>query len=316
MIKISIIICTYNRCELLINTLNSLKKLETFKEFDYEVLVIDNNSIDNTNKIIINYERIFEGKLRYFIEKSQGLSFSRNRGILESKGEIIAFTDDDCIVDNKWLIGIYKSFIPQDVKCVGGRIVPIWEIAKPRWLIKELYGRLALLDYGNESFQISDEKYNIFGANMAFRKTLFANNCFFNTKLGRRGNRLFSGEDSAVISKIVKSKEKVIYQADILVQHFISKDRMNKKYFRRWHIDTGVSYAMMPDTENVKHIIFNIPRYQVRLFMKTIYCYFISLLTMNQDYFFYECKLFYFISYFKTKISIAVKKPDNIATPL
>jgi glycosyltransferase involved in cell wall biosynthesis len=304
---ITVVICTYNRWGLLKRTLDSLLEQEISESFDYEVLLVDNNSDDRTKEVVESYLPRFYGKLKYLFEPKQGKSYALNRALIEAKGEVIAFTDDDCIVDNKWLEYICKSFLLNEVKCVGGRIVPIWEIDRPRWLIRRLYGRLALLDYGDKSFKITDDKHNIYGANMAFRKDLFVKYGLFDTELGRKGKRLYSGEDSAFIYNIVKNKENVMYQADLIVQHFISKDRMNKKYFRKWHYDAGISSAILVEQEDKKKIIYSIPRYKIKIFIITLVEYLKALILFKKELFFFECRLIYFISYFKCKLLEKVK---------
>lgn len=103
---ISVIIPTYNRCDLLKATLTSLLDQYLDPGFVYEVLVIDNNSTDRTKDAVENLLGSFQGRLRYFFEKQQGKSFALNRGLNEARGEILAMTDDDCRLDKNWLVSI------------------------------------------------------------------------------------------------------------------------------------------------------------------------------------------------------------------
>ena len=96
--------------------------------------------------------------VRYIFEEKQGQSHARNRGIREAYGEIIAFTDDDVIVEKEWVLNIKKAFEKNNVACVGGKILPIWEIPKPNWLTQDLYSYLGLLDYGDRSFYLDSPK--------------------------------------------------------------------------------------------------------------------------------------------------------------
>jgi len=103
---ISIVICTYNRSALLKKALDSVLNINTRPEISYEVIVIDNNSTDDTQSVVKSNEPKFDGRLKCFIELNKGLSNARNRGIKESEGGIIVFTDDDVKVDRDWILSI------------------------------------------------------------------------------------------------------------------------------------------------------------------------------------------------------------------
>ena len=96
---ISIIICTYNRSESLKRTLQSLKEMSVSDDIEWELLIVDNNSTDNTREAVNDFTKTSGLNCRYVFESKQGLSNARNRGVKEACGEIIAFTDDDVIVD-------------------------------------------------------------------------------------------------------------------------------------------------------------------------------------------------------------------------
>jgi glycosyltransferase involved in cell wall biosynthesis len=96
----------------------------------WEVILVDNNSDDDTRLVFEEFEKHYESKIRYIFEEKRGISHARNRGIKAARGEIIAFTDDDVIVDNYWIQNIEKAFKEHnDVACVGGKILPVWEIS-------------------------------------------------------------------------------------------------------------------------------------------------------------------------------------------
>src|SRR4051794_17325807 len=94
---VSIVISTYNRCSMLPLALESVLRQDT-PGFSYEVVVVDNNSTDNTRNVIRSFESCSDGKLRYFFEAKQGLSHGWNTGIDASLAPIIAFTDDDQVM--------------------------------------------------------------------------------------------------------------------------------------------------------------------------------------------------------------------------
>src|SRR6266481_9947381 len=119
--KISIVIATYNRSSELDLTLNSLKAIDTSSVDDWEILVIGNNCTDETSAVVAACEPEFSGRLRYIEERRQGLSYARNRGMDESRFDIIAFLDDDVDVDPFWLQGLVTAYETEECGGVGGR---------------------------------------------------------------------------------------------------------------------------------------------------------------------------------------------------
>src|SRR5215510_14520334 len=105
--KYSVIIATYNRAEELVKTLESLKNLES--NGPWEVIIVDNNSSDNTREVVLERVDSFPVPLRYVSETEQGRSAALNAGIHASQGEILAITDDDVRVDPKWLVNAERA---------------------------------------------------------------------------------------------------------------------------------------------------------------------------------------------------------------
>lgn len=241
---ISIIICTYNRCESLKDTLNSLLAQELDGEFSYEVIVVDNNSKDKTKEIVEGYISKFNGKLKYLFEPKQGKSYALNKGINEAGGEIIAFTDDDCVVDRAWVKEIAKTFKKNNAGVAGGIINPIWLSEKPRWLGDRLYGRLAIQNYGDTPFIVSSKSNLPFGANFSFKKDLFYRYGLFDEKMKL-------AMDTEICLRLLKNGVKIFYNPQIAVSHKIDPSRLKKSYFYRWSYQRGSLY---------KHIIENYKR--------------------------------------------------------
>jgi glycosyltransferase involved in cell wall biosynthesis len=117
---VSVVVCTYNRAELLRDTLASLKVQETGAGFSYEVVVIDNASTDDTPRVIERAACDSPVLLRGVREPKPGVAAARNRGIREAIGEWIAFFDDDQVAEPSWLREMLKFARERDVYCVGG----------------------------------------------------------------------------------------------------------------------------------------------------------------------------------------------------
>src|ERR1700757_4351034 len=106
--NISVIVCTYNRCDELALTLESLANSLLPPPTVWEIIVVDNNSNDKTKEAVELFVRRFPGRFRYLCEARQGKSYALNAGIRDARGEILVFTDDDVVVEATWLDNLTK----------------------------------------------------------------------------------------------------------------------------------------------------------------------------------------------------------------
>src|SRR5215471_10901315 len=152
--QITVVVSTYNRCEMLPAALEHLLEQET-GGICYEVIVVDNNSSDATREVVRRIIGEGHPNLRYVFEPKQGSSFARNAGIAAATAEIIAFVDDDVVVAKDWIATIKQAFEDQpEIDCIGGKVVPIWSAPIPKWLNSDHWMPLALQDYGNNQLTI------------------------------------------------------------------------------------------------------------------------------------------------------------------
>lgn len=239
---ITIGICTWNRQALLQSTLESLTKLRA-DGISYEIIVVDNNSTDGTAAVLQSY--LTRLPLRVVFESRQGLSHARNALVEAARGRHLIWTDDDVLVDPGWLAAYARAFAAwPDLAVFGGPIDPWYEETPPAWLppaIKAIGGIYLVVATPDGPISAGDARLP-FGANMAFRTDVLRQFPFDPT-LGRNGNFLASGEESAVIQGILALGHRGHWVPDATVQHFIPAKRLTLGYVRKWYHDHGSSLA-------------------------------------------------------------------------
>ena len=226
-ILISVGVCTYNRAEFLKGAIQSLCNQTLHPSF-YEIIIVDNNSKDNTHAVADEFCRCYPN-VRYCLETEQGLSHARNRSWREARGEYVAYIDDDCKVPEQWL-AVAKDIIERVSPSVfGGPFYPFYNTAKPRWY-KDSYG-------SHEPFKEArilngKECIKIYGGNMFFCTRLLKTMGGFKARLGMSGNNIGYGEetDMHLMIHAKMPDELFYYDPNLYVYHLVQ----GKKLTLRW----------------------------------------------------------------------------------
>ncbi|MFW5726410.1 MAG: glycosyltransferase [bacterium] len=229
---LSIIICTYNREEFIGKTLEHVAR-QSLDAPLYEAIVVNNNSTDRTESICQEFiSKHPESNIRHVVETQQGHSYARNRGIAESKGDLIAYIDDDAFVREDFATNIINFFkkMPQ-VQAIGGKVIPVYQTESPAWMTPYLLPLVSALDMGEKARPFRGRKFPI-GANVTFRKTVFERYGSFNVKLGRIGSGLMGGDEKEMIFRMKKEGEQIWYVPDVVVEHIIPPKRLQMSYIR------------------------------------------------------------------------------------
>jgi glycosyltransferase involved in cell wall biosynthesis len=297
---ITIIVCTYNRSQILRSTLESMLVQKYNVDFSFEVLVVNNNSTDDTQDVIDYFVRNYSDKFRTIFEKRQGKSFALNSGIQAANGEILAFTDDDVIVSNVWLQEIYNCVQIYDADCIFGKIFPIWPNCEiPSWLKGESFfkGKLGILDYGEEAFNINTKSHQFYGANFAIKKTVIDKIGLFKEDLGVVGGEYFFGEDTDFFLRILAAEFKIYYSPNASVRHKIQEKCLTKQYFYKWSSMAGGSLAIFhPST---RKSFLRVPLWVFKEFLLHLLKFFPSLISNESVRLVWKLKFIYYIKGFQ-----------------
>jgi glycosyltransferase involved in cell wall biosynthesis len=259
---ISVVLATYNRAASLQVTLDSFAGLRIPPALTWELLVVDNNSNDGTAALIRSFIQRMGPRVRYIFERQQGRSAALNAGIAQAGGDVIAFTDDDVILDPDWLAQLQQAFEDQSVSAVAGRILPLWTHPKPDWL--EMEGQQAVVN-----FDLGDKAQDIrtapMGANSAFRKEIFSKYGTFRLDLGVSGSKhTITCDDTEFGGRLMAGGERLLYCPTAIIHHPVDPERTTRKYFLTWYYYNGVSLTRTEGLPNIGVFYFGVPRWLYR----------------------------------------------------
>lgn len=261
--KISVILCTYNRSASLGKALESVAASTLPSSVDWEVLVIDNNSKDQTREVVKSFCDRYPHRFRYAFEPQPGKSNALNRGIREARGSVLAFTDDDVTVEPTWLQNLTSGLDSGEWSGAGGRVRPARSFEAPYWLPLEgphnMGGILAIFDLGETPKQLDRPPI---GNNMAVRKEMFEKYGCFRSDLGPRPGSEIRDEDTELGRRLLAAGERLRYEPSAVIYHDVPEKRLKKEYFLTYWFDTG---RTMIRTMERRPDILGIPRLHLSL---------------------------------------------------
>lgn len=242
MIRLSIVIATYNRATLLLDALKSVIR-QSAPAQEWECVVVNNNSSDNTSECFAEFAGEHpEYNLRIVDEPNQGLSYARNRGIRESVGEYIAIIDDDEHIAEDFVAAYIRLFddVPEAV-AAGGPIVARYPTGRPRWMSCYTERPIANTMYFGEEVREFPKGRVPGGGNMALRRSAIRRYGVFDTSLGYSGESLIGGEECDLFERLQIADAKYYYVPTAVMYHIIPREKLTKEYFARLSYNVGVS---------------------------------------------------------------------------
>lgn len=217
----SIIVPTYNRSELLPACIASLRS-QVYPQESYEIVVVDNNSTDETLRVIEELNRQGGKEIRYVLEKRPGLMEARHSGARAASGEILAYIDDDAVADRNWICELASAYNELDADCAGGKIFIRWDKVPPKWIIpyEPILGKL---DHGKDMKILNNDQF-INGSSFSIvKKRLFEIGGFNPDQIG---DFLIGDGETGLCRKIHAKGWHMVWVPNAIVWHlqFVDKN--------------------------------------------------------------------------------------------
>jgi len=241
---ITVAICTWNRADLLYQTLQQLHKLRIPPQVEWDLVVVNNNCTDDTDQVISAHAGHLP--LKRLFESTPGHTHARNCAIQAATGELIVWTDDDVLVDAGWLEG-YAAAAARwpDASFFGGPIAPWFAAPPPDW-IKQAWPLLsdsfAIRDFGNESF-VCDDRHLPFGANFALRGDV-QRSYPYDTRLGLKPGDAIRGDETCLLRQMMADGHHGRWVPESRVRHYVPLQRMDYQYVREFYRSMGRNMAI------------------------------------------------------------------------
>ena len=265
--KLDIVLPTYNRATLLPLALASVFRARRPAGIEVGLLVVDNNSTDETRAVVERMGPDAGMPVRYLFEQAQGRSHALNAGIRASDAELIGMIDDDEEVADDWLEVIARCFVERtDLDFIGGPYRGNWHQPPPAWMPPDFPSVVGVLDGGSEVQRFTPDLDSILpGGNAVVRRRLLLQLGGYHTGLGRAGSQLFGAEDVDMYKRLLEAGAVGEYRPDLVIYHHIPAERLTRDYFRRWSTAHGRSLGVLArrHPQQVPHVA-GLPRYEVR----------------------------------------------------
>lgn len=233
-VLLSVVICSFNRRDYIIGAMDSLYQ-QTLDKADYEVIVVDNNSKDDTEARCREYIGTHpDGRFLYLTEARQGASYARNTGAALAQGEFLVFMDDDAVAAPDFLSQILDFFKSHPgAGGMGGRIIPRYIPGEPKWMSHFVSSLVGNFDYSPHTVEFAPQRYPL-ESNMVVRKADFDSVGGFNTDLpGVKGTLRIGGEGKEFFFKLKELGRTIWYDPAVKVEHVVEIRKLTREYMYR-----------------------------------------------------------------------------------
>ncbi len=205
--RVSVIVPVKNGAQKIAGLLDSLMQVDYDREM-LEIVVVDGNSSDNTREIVLRYPTV-----KLLTEERPGLNAARNTGIKNSTGEVIAFTDSDCIVSKNWVKKIVEDFGEKEVGCVGGNALRFYDDLISRYCDESLMPVMRIFTEKKALNEVKPPVQYPAGCNMAIRRSILAEAGKFNENIE------YGFDEDELVERICSTGHTMVLDPDLLVSH-------------------------------------------------------------------------------------------------
>jgi glycosyltransferase involved in cell wall biosynthesis len=273
-LNLDVVVPTYNRSQLLRRALTSLLTAPIPAGLSVVILVVDNNSTDDTARVVREFPCPPDRSVVYIREPKQGLSHARNAGINAGSGGLIGFIDDDEEIGQYWYEVVAREFSDASVDFIGGPYLGNWAAPPPAWLppgYNSVIGVTPLKPRGHFGSGLSGM---LMGGNAVVRRTVFDRIGTYSTRLGRSGKGLLSEEDAEFYRRLDVASIPGIYVPDLIIHHYIPTERLTRNYHRRWSFWRAVSQGVLDrDRKELSVYVLGIPRHRIGRALRGVVAY-------------------------------------------
>ncbi|MFN6566340.1 hormogonium polysaccharide biosynthesis glycosyltransferase HpsE [Dendronalium sp. ChiSLP03b] len=241
----TVAIPTYNGASRLRELLQRLQNQICTENFSWEIIVVDNNSNDDTAKIVQNYQENWQCPypLKYCFELQQGAAYARKRAVQEAKGQLIGFLDDDNYPDLNWVASAYAfgQKYPQ-AGAYASQIHPQWEVEPPE-NFQRIAPFLAITERGDLPLLYEPSKKLLPpSAGLVVRRQAWLDSVPNQSILtGRVTGNMLTSEDLEMLSYLQKSGWEIWYNPEMEIYHQIPKSRLQREYLIQFFRGIGLS---------------------------------------------------------------------------
>jgi glucosyl-dolichyl phosphate glucuronosyltransferase len=261
---LDVVVPTYNRSSLVRKTVASLLRAPVPDGLDVNVFVVDNNSTDDTAKVVRELQQTSTVPVHYVLERTQGSSAARNAGIAAGQGELIGFVDDDEEIDPKWYATACQEFSDPRVDYIGGPCLLNRDVSFPDWFPPGYHSAVGMIPAKPRGFYGPDHAGMLNGGNAILRRTVFDRIGVFSMKLGRSAKNLLSEEDADLFRRLQSAGVLGLYVPELIIYHHLHENRLTRGYHRRWAYWRAVSQGVLDrDVQEKVPYLFGVPRYKI-----------------------------------------------------
>lgn len=234
--RIDVVLPTYNRCDLLQKAIDSLLAAVVPEGVEARLVVVDNNSRDGTKLLVTEYVTRYPGRIHYLFEGKQGRHHALNAAIEQSSANVVAFFDDDELVERNWLVVIAQNFADPEVDYIGGEMRPDWQEAAPDWLPSSYTGVLGIVNNGDQRRQYGSPGFvaMLTGGNNAIRRSVLQ-------RCGPYSPEFMYAEDRYMYMQLERIGAVGFYDPELVVLHYVPRKRLTKAYYRHWAFTEGLT---------------------------------------------------------------------------